>query len=99
MTRRIPSIVAAAAILTFAVITSSTDTHAADNSDAASSPNATITLSNFQAAVVVIGQANFSGDLFNQGMSNPAADTVSTGFGSIGVGPTGILYLADYSNQ
>lgn len=99
MTRRIPVIVAAAAILSFAVITSPTHTHAGDDSEVASSPNATITLSNFQAASVVVGQVNFSGALFNQGMSNPAADTVSTGFGSIGVGPTGILYLGDYSNQ
>jgi hypothetical protein len=99
MTRRIPGIVAVAAILTFAVMMSPTDTHAGDDSEVATSPNATITLSNFQAASVVIGQVNFSGDLFNQGMASPAADTVSTGFGSIGVGPTGILYLGDYSNQ
>lgn len=99
MTRQIPGIVAVAAILTFAVMMSPTDTHAGDDSEVATSPNATITLSNFQAASAVIGQVNFSGDLFNQGMASPAADTVSTGFGSIGIGPTGILYLGDYSNQ
>ena len=99
MTRRIPGIVAATAILIFAVITSPTHGNAGDDSEVASSPNASITLSNFQAASVVIGQVDFSGGSFNQGLPTPAADTASTGFGSIGVGPTGILYLGDYSNQ
>jgi hypothetical protein len=99
MTRRIPGMVAATAILISALIISPTHTYAGDDSEVASSPNATITLSNFQAASVVIGQVNFSGGSFNQGLPNPAADTASTGFGSMGVGPTGILYLGDYSNQ
>src|ERR1700688_4532148 len=97
MTRRIPGIVAAA-ILTFTAITSPTHTYAGEDSEVASSPDATITLSNFQAASVVIGQANFSGDMVNQG-GPPAADTISNGFGAAAVGPTGVLYLSDESNQ
>lgn len=48
---------------------------------------------------MVIGQANFSGGFPNQGMSNPAGDTISGGFGDAAVGPGGALYLSDYSNQ
>ncbi len=99
MTRRILRIVAAGAMLTLVIFLSSARSRAGDDSAIASTPNATITLSNFQAASVVIGQVDFSGGQFNQGLSGPAADTASTGFGSIGVGPTGILYFADYSNQ
>src|SRR5258708_5029003 len=95
---RIPGLVAAAAILTFVVVASPTHTRAGEDSEVASSPNATITLSNFQAASVVIGQANFSGDMVNQG-GTPAADTISNGFGAAAVGPTGVLYLSDESNQ
>ena len=99
MTRLNPRIVALVTMLTLGIFLSSARSRAGDDSAIASTPNATITLSNFQAASVVIGQVDFSGDLFNQGLSSPAADTASVGFGSIGVGPTGILYLGDYSNQ
>ena len=99
MIRRIPGFVTTAVILSFAILMSPIHTRAGDDSEVASSPDATITLSNFQAAAAVIGQADFAGGSLNQGMSNPAADTVSTGFGSIGVGPMGILYLGDYSNR
>src|SRR5208283_2144935 len=99
MKTRIMGIVAATAMLAFAIFMSPARTQAGGDSEVVSSAGATINLSNFQAASVVIGQADFSGGLANQGLSNPAADTVTTGFGSIGVGPTGALYLADYSNQ
>ncbi|WP_423960417.1 hypothetical protein [Candidatus Binatus sp.] len=75
-------------------------THAGDDDSAVtSSPDATISLSNFQAAAVVIGQADFSGSMPNQGTGNAAADTISSGFGPAAVGPTGVLYLSDESNQ
>ena len=96
MTRRIPGIVAATAMLVLAVFTAAM-THAGDGSDVGSTP-ATITLSNFQAASVVIGQPDFSSSTVNQGGS-PAADTISSGFGAAAVGPTGALYLSDESNQ
>jgi hypothetical protein len=98
MTTRILGFMAATAMLAFAIFISPVDTHAGDVTDVASPLSATIGLTSFQAASVVIGQVDFSGSLFNQG-GNPAADTASVGFGSIGVGPTGTLYLGDYSNQ
>lgn len=100
MTRVIPRIVTLTAIFTLAIFMSSPRTHAGDDDSAVtSSADATITLSNFQAASVVIGQADFSGSMPNQGMDNAAADTISNGFGPAAVGPTGVLYLSDESNQ
>ena len=99
MTRRVPGIVAATVMLTFAIFMSPAGTQAGDDSEVASSPDAAITLTNFQAAAVVIGQVDFSSGLPNQGLSTPAADTISGGFGAAAVGPTGALYLSDYSNQ
>ena len=86
-------------MLAFAIFISPAETRAGDDSEVGSVPSATITLSNFQAASVVIGQADFSGSMVNQGTGNPAADTISNGFGPAAVGPTGVLYLSDESNQ
>jgi hypothetical protein len=89
----------AMAMLAFAIFMSPAHTYAGDASEIPSPISAKIKLTNFQAASIVIGQVNFSGGMVNQGMSNPAADTVSGGFGPVAVGPTGALYLSDYSNQ
>jgi len=99
MKTRIVGVIAASAMLAIAIFTSPALTQAGDDSKVVSTPNATITLTTFQAASVVIGQADFSGGFPNQGMGNPAADTVDGGLGSVGVGPTGAIYLSDYSNQ
>ncbi len=98
MRHRILGTISAAAILTVAIFTTPVFTHAGDDSEVTSSPDATITLSDFQAASVVIGQSDFSGSMVNQGGS-PSADTISGGFGAAAVGPTGVLYLSDESNQ
>ncbi len=87
------------AILIFAILISPAHAHAGDDSKIPSPTNAKIKLTNFQAASVVIGQVNFSGGSPNQGMGNPTADTISGGFGPAAIGPTGALYLSDYSNQ
>ena len=87
------------AMLACAIFISPAETRAGDDSEVGSVPSATITLSNFQAAAVVIGQADFSGSMVNQGTGNPAADTISSGFGPAAVGPTGVLYLSDENNQ
>ena len=50
----VPVVVAAAAILALAVFVSPDASRAGDDSAVGSSPDATITLSNFQAASVVI---------------------------------------------
>ena len=73
-------------------------TSAADDFDGASSPDATIALSNFQAATAVVGQTDFSQNLPNQGGST-AADTISDAFGSAAVSSSGTLYLSDYDNR
>ena len=99
MTSRKLSTVIATAMLAFAVFISSAETRAGDDSEVGSVPSATITLSNFQAAAVVIGQADFSGSMVNQGSDNPAADTICNGYGAAAVGPTGVLYLSDECNQ
>ena len=54
-------------MLAFAIFISPAETRAGDDSEVGSVPSATITLSNFQAASVVIGQADFSGSMVNQG--------------------------------
>jgi hypothetical protein len=89
----------AMAMLTFAIFISSARAYAGGDAGIPSPTEATIKLTNFQAASVVIGQVNFSGGMVNQGMSNPTAATVSGGFGPVAIGPTGALYLSDYSNQ
>jgi len=99
MTTRTLNTLIVTAMLAFAIFISSAETRAGDDSEVESSPNATITLSNFQAAAAVIGQADFSGSMVNQGTGDPAADTISNGFGPAAVGPTGVLYLSDESNQ
>jgi hypothetical protein len=96
---RIPGLGAATAMLALAILTLPTFTRASGDPEAGSSANATIALTNFQAASVVIGQSDFSGNMVNQGMAGPAADTISSGFGAAAVGPTGVLYLSDESNQ
>lgn len=65
----------------------------------ASSSNAKGHFTNFQAASVVIGQPNSTGNQANQGMDNPTANTIANCFGSIGVGAKNTLYLSDYENQ
>src|ERR1700684_2571321 len=97
MTHRIPGILAAMAVMTFFI--SPVTSHAGDDSEVVASPDATLSLSDFQAASVVIGQADFSGSMPNQGLGDPEADTISSGYGPAAVGPTGVLYLSDESNQ
>src|SRR5277367_935410 len=101
MIPRNPTILLATAMLAFAIFTSSTEARAGDDLEVGSSPNATITLSNFQAAAVVIGQPDFSSSMVNQGMAegSAAADTICNGYGAAAVGPTGVLYLSDECNQ
>ena len=57
----------------------------------------TISLSNFQAADVVVGQADFSGRVRNQGGSADA-NTIDGPSGSAGY-YNGVLYLSDYLND
>jgi len=57
----------------------------------------TISLSNFQAADVVVGQADFSGRVRNQGGSADA-NTFNGPSGSAGY-HNGVLYLSDYLND
>lgn len=96
---RILAVVAAAAMLALVVFVSPARTQADDDTEGDLLAATTINLTDFQAAAVVIGQVNFSGGFPNQGMGNPAANTVDGGLGSIGVGPTGAIYLSDYSNR
>jgi len=100
MTTRNLSIAIATAMLAFAIFISSNETRAGDDSEAGSSPSATIALSNFQAASVVIGQPDFSSSMVNQGLAegSAAADTICNGYGAAAVGPTGVLYLSDECN-
>lgn len=67
MKTRIVGVIAASAMLAIAIFTSPALTQAGDDSKVVSTPNATITLTTFQAASVVIGQADFSGGFPNQG--------------------------------
>ena len=96
---RILAVVAATAALIFASFVLPGRAQAAGDSEPGLAPLAPISLTNFQAAAVVIGQVNFSAGLPNQGMANPTASTTTGGFGSVGVGPTGAIYFSDYSNQ
>ncbi len=93
----VPSAVAAAAILALAIFVSPV-ARAGDDSSVGSSPDATITLSNFQPASIVIGQPDFTSGFVNQEMGTPAADTDAGGLGGVGVGPTGVIYLSDASS-
>jgi hypothetical protein len=99
MIRRIPSVLVATAVLTLAVFISPVTSQAGDDSEVVASTDATISVSNFQAASVVIGQADFSGSMPDEGLGSPAADSLSNGFGPAAVGPTGVLYLSDENNQ
>jgi hypothetical protein len=101
MTNRNLSTVVATATLAFTIFISSPATRADDDSEVGSSPGAAITLSNFQAAAVVIGQPDFSSSMVNQGIAegSAAADTICNGYGAAAVGPTGVLYLSDECNQ
>ncbi|MGC1400008.1 hypothetical protein [Candidatus Binatus sp.] len=91
MTNRNLSTVVATATLAFTIFISSPATRADDDSEVGSSPDAAITLSNFQAAAVVIGQPDFSSSMVNQGIAegSAAADTICNGYGAAAVGPTG----------
>jgi hypothetical protein len=95
----LPGVLAAAAMVALAVCASPIATRAGDDSTVGSSPDATIALSNFQAASIVIGQPDFTSGSVNQGLGSPAADTDTGGFGGVGVGPTGAIYLSDYENR
>jgi hypothetical protein len=102
MTKRFPGIATAIAMLAFAIFLSPVSTYAGDDdTDIASSPAATISLSNFQAAAVVIGQPDFTSSMANQGIAegSAAADTICKGYGAAAVGPTGVLYLSDECNE
>ncbi len=95
----VPVVVAAAAILALSSFVSPVATRAGDDSTVGSSPDATIMLSNFQPASIVIGQPNFTARFPNQDMGAPAADTDAGGLGGVGVGPTGTIYISDYENR
>jgi hypothetical protein len=56
-----------------------------------------LTLSNFQAAEVVIGQADFTGTGSNQG-GTPDGNTISAPFGNPGIA-NGVLYLPEWFNS
>ena len=92
-------IVAAATLAALAICILTLSANAGDDTDAESSPDATIGLTNFQAAATVVGQPDFSHKSSNQGMGGPAADTISAPYGNQSVGSNGVLYLGDYSNQ
>ena len=57
-----------------------------------------ISLSNFQAADIVIGQADFAGGDANQGGTTPDGNTIDIPYGNAGV-HNGVLYLPDYGNH
>lgn len=59
---------------------------------------APLALNNFQAAEVVIGQPDFTSNLYNQ--NGPAgANTLVDQFGNALVTPDGTLFIGDYSND
>ena len=72
---------------------------AGDEANSASAPDATISLTNFQAATVEIGQADFAHNDVNQNLISPAADTISSPYGNASVGSNGALYLGDTGNH
>ena len=84
-------------ILLAASLSSSQDV--SDYDDAASSAAAAkINLSNFHAASVVIGQANFTSSKMNQG--GPAApDTLDEPYGNPSLTKNGVFYVSDYFNN
>ena len=57
----------------------------------------TVTLSNFQSAEVVIGQADFTGDSANQGVTADA-NTIDSPYGNAAVAD-GVLYLPEFGNN
>lgn len=90
---------AAIVAVTALVLTLVTSGYAGDDSEVSSSPDATISLANFQAASVEIGQADFTHGFPNQDLPSPATDTIDRAFGDASVAPSGTLYLSDYDNQ
>jgi|GEM_PF-622701 len=59
-----------------------------------------VRLGTFQAASVVIGQADFSGYQYNQGnASGPSANTLSSPAGNPVIGPEGQFFLTDTHNH
>lgn len=59
-----------------------------------------VRLGTFQAASVVIGQADFSGYQYNQGnASGPSANTLSSPAGNPAIGPEGHFFLTDTLNH
>lgn len=69
-----------------------------DNADATAAPDATVSLTNFQAATTEIGQPDLSHNDDNQGGAT-AANTISDPYGSPSISSNGVLYLPDSANS
>jgi hypothetical protein len=93
---------AVGALVSFALILAASPSRAQDVSDfdeaASSTASAKINLSNFQAASVVIGQADFTGNSANQG-GTAAANTINDPYGNASRTQKGLFYVPDYSNN
>jgi uncharacterized protein (DUF736 family) len=91
------------AVVSCAMVLAASPSRAQDVSDyddaAASTAGTKINLSNFQAASVVIGQADFAGHLANQGGSSPAANTIAEPYGNAALSKKGVFYVPDESNS
>ncbi len=86
-----------AAVCFSAVLTCSA-TFAGEDDQSFTTASAKINLSTFQAASVVIGQADFVGNQRNQGGS-AAADTLDGPYGNAARTSKGLFYVSDYDNN